>query len=161
MNYYDQTASGYPELHKEEQVKKIKLIVDNISIAPHENILDLGCGVGFLNNLFPNNNITSVDPSEELLKQNKNKNKIKASAENLPFQDHSFDWVISITAVHHFNLNKAIKEIKRVGKNNFIITVLKKSNKKQEIINKLKQEFKVKKQLEQDKDIIFILENYK
>jgi len=148
-------------LHKEEQVKKIKLIVDNISIAPHENILDLGCGVGFLNNFFPNNNITSVDPSEELLKQNKNKNKIKASAENLPFQDHSFDWVISITAVHHFNLNKAIKEIKRVGKNNFIITVLKKSNKKQEIINKLKQEFKVKKQLEQDKDIIFILENYK
>ena len=129
MNYYDQTAAGYPELHKEEQIKKIKIIKQNINIKPNEKILDLGAGTGFLNDFF--DNITSVDPSEELLKQNRNPNKVKASAENLPFPDHEFDWIISVTAIHHFDLDKAIKEIKRVGKNKFVLTVLKKANNKE------------------------------
>ena len=159
MNYYNQTAKGYPELHQEEQIKKIKIIKENIKIKPNEKILDLGAGTGFLNDFFEN--ITSVDPSEELLKQNKNPNKIKASAEDLPFPDRSFDWVVCVTAIHHFNLDESIKEIKRVGKNNFVITVLKKSQKKEQIINKLKQSFKTKKQIEEEKDTIFILENYK
>lgn len=155
MNYYDETAAGYKELHREEQLKKIKLIKENISLKPNETVLDLGAGTGFLNDFF--DNIISVDPSEELLKQNKNPNKVKASAENLPFPDHSFDWVICVTAIHHFDLDKAINEIKRVGKKNFIITVLKKSPKKQEIIEKLKNNFQIKKQINEEKDILLFL----
>ncbi|MBW2963247.1 class I SAM-dependent methyltransferase [Candidatus Woesearchaeota archaeon] len=161
MNYYDETAAGYPELHREEQIKKIKIIKQNIGIKPGEIILDLGAGTGFLNEFFPDNEIYSVDPSEKLLEQNKNQIKFKTPAEKLPFPDNTFDWVISVTAIHHFDLDKAIQKIKRVGKNNFVITVLKKAKNKDQIINKLKQEFKVKEQIEEDKDIIFILENYK
>jgi len=159
MNYYDQTAKGYPELHKEEQKKKIKIIKQNINIKPNETILDLGAGTGFLNEFFPNNEIYSVDPSEQLLKQNKNPIKFKASAEKLPFPDNTFDWVISVTAIHHFDLDESIQKIKRVGKNNFVITVLKKSSQKEKIINKLKQEFQIKKQIEEEKDIILILQS--
>lgn len=161
MNYYDQTAEGYPELHREEQINKIKIIKQNINPQPAETILDLGAGTGFLNKFFPNHKITSLDPSQELLKQNQNQNKIKASAEQLPFPDHQFDWVISITAIHHFNLDQAIPEIKRVGQNNFVITVLKKANNKDLIIKKLKQNFQIKKQIDEEKDLIFILENFK
>ena len=157
MTYYDEISQGYSTLHREEQIKKIKLIKQNISIKPEETILDLGAGTGFLNEVFFANPITSVDPSGELLKQNQNPNKIKASAEQLPFSDHEFDWVICVTAIHHFDLDEAIPEIKRVGKNNFVITVLKKIKSKDLIINKLKQEFKIKKQIDEEKDIILFL----
>lgn len=158
MNYYDETSEGYPELHREEQKKKIKIIKENINIKPGEIILDLGAGTGFLNEFFPNNEIHSVDPSQKLLEQNKNPIKYKLTAEKLHFPDHSFDWVISVTAIHHFDLDESIKKIKRVGKKNFVITVLKKSPKKDTIIQKIKENFKIKKQIEEDKDIIFILE---
>ena len=158
MNYYDQTAPGYPELHKEEQLKKIRIIKENIRVKPDDIILDLGAGTGFLNGFFPDNEIHSVDPSEKLLAQNKNPIKYQLSAERLRFPDHSFDWVISVTAVHHFDLDESIKKMKRVGKKDFVITVLKKSPKKDAIINKLKENFKIKKEIEEEKDIIFILE---
>jgi len=161
MNYYDQTSAGYQELHKEEQKKKIKIIKNNINIKPGETILDLGAGTGFLNEFFPDNEIYSIDPSEKLLAQNKNPIKFKTSAEKLLFPDNTFDWIISVTAIHHFDLDESIKKMKRVGKKNFVITVLKKSPKKQQIIEKLKQEFIIKKQIDEEKDIIFILENHK
>lgn len=161
MNYYDQTSKGYRELHREEQIKKIKLIKQNTNIKPDDIILDLGAGTGFLNEFFPDNEIHAVDPSQKLLEQNKNPIKYKTTAENLPFPDNTFDWVICITAVHHFDLDRAIPKIKRVGKNNFVITVLKKAGSRDLIVKKLKENFKVVKQIEEDKDIIFILENYK
>ena len=158
MTYYDETAPGYAELHKEEQIKKIKLIKENIDIKPGETILDLGAGTGFLNEFFPDNEIYAVDPSEKLLEKNKNTIKYKTTAENLPFPDNTIDWVISVTAIHHFDLDRAIKKIKRVGKNNFVITILKKSPKKDAIIQKIKENFTIKKEIEEDKDIIFVLE---
>ena len=55
------------------------------------------------------------------------KNKLQvADARELPFQDDSFDLVISITTVHNFDRKDcmaALKEISRVSKGNAFITV--------------------------------------
>jgi ubiquinone/menaquinone biosynthesis C-methylase UbiE len=149
MNYYDQISEGYDELHKEEQLKKVKIIIKELNIKD-EKVLDIGCGTAFYSNLFKN--YTGIDNSKGMLKQSKAK-VILGDAENLPFEDKSFDIVISITAVQNFkDVEKAIKEIKRIAKNKIAISILKKS-KKLQLLRKLLKDFK---EIEQEKDIIFL-----
>jgi ubiquinone/menaquinone biosynthesis C-methylase UbiE len=153
MTYYDKISEGYNELHKEEQLKKVKIIIKELNIKRTEKILDVGCGTAFYSNLLKN--YTGVDPSKGMLKQSK-ANVIQASAENLPFKDNEFDVVISITAAQNFkDLKKATKEIKRVAKKKIAISILKRSKKLSELKNLLK-DFKM---LEEDKDIIFLKKN--
>ena len=73
-------------------------------------------------------------------------------------KDNFFDIVISITAIQNFtNIEKGLKEIKRVGKDRFILTFLKKSSKKDKIIKLIQKIFKVKEIIEEEKDIIFVI----
>ena len=47
--------------------------------------------------------------------------KINSKAENLPFKDNAFNFVVSITAIHNFsNIEKSLEEINRVGRNEFV-----------------------------------------
>lgn len=155
MNYYNEISKGYEELHKEEQLEKIKIIKDNITIKPKELLLDVGCGTGLTTQWKCKT--YGIDPAIKLLKKGKKAHYINSKAENLPFKDKQFDWVISITAIQNFsNIPKALKEIKRVGKKNFVLTFLKKSKKRKQIETNIKKLFKIKKTIEQDKDIILI-----
>ena len=81
MNYYNEIAEGYNELHKEEQLNKLKIIKENIEINKTDKLLDVGCGTGISSDF--DCNVYAIDPSEELLKQNPVKNKIIANAENI------------------------------------------------------------------------------
>ena len=85
-----------------------------------------------------------------------------AQAEKLPFKDKSFSTIISVTAFHNFkNMDKALKEIKRVSKNNNIaISFLKKSKKLNEFRTLLKKYYNFK-EIEEEKDIIFMVKNKK
>lgn len=148
MNYYDQISEGYNELHKEEQIKKVKLIIKLLDIKD-EKILDIGCGTAFYSNLFKN--YTGIDNSQGMLDQAKAK-VILANAESLPFEDNSFGAVISVTAIHNVkNFKKAIQEIKRVAKNKIAISILKKSNN----FKAIERELENFQSTEEDKDIIF------
>jgi len=156
MAYYDKISKGYNELHGEEQLKKVNIILNNIRLKKSDKLLDVGCGTGLYLDLFKCD-ITGVDPSEELLKQCSHKT-IKSSAERLPFKDNSFDWVISITAIHNFkDIEKSLEEIKRVGKKKFVFSVLKKSKKFDYISNLIRKKFKIKKIVIEEKDIIFFI----
>ena len=152
---YNKIAKSYNELHKEEQIKKLEIIKKNIKIIPP--LLDVGCGTGISTNSF---NVVSIgiDNSKEMLKQSKEGNLIYGNAEKLPFQDKSFNTVISVTAFHNFkNLEKSLLEIKRVSSNNNIyITFLKKSSKINEFRSLLKKHFKFK-EIDCYSDILFIL----
>ncbi|MBT4334310.1 class I SAM-dependent methyltransferase [archaeon] len=148
MNYYDQIAEGYEELHREEQLKKVKLVIDLINIGD-ETVLDVGCGTALYGDLF--SDYTGVDNSKGMLEKSKY-NVQYGDAEEIPFLDDSFDCVISITALQNVkNIQKAISEIKRVSKNKIAISVLKKSSK----ISKFKELLSDFEQFEEDKDIIF------
>lgn len=153
--WYSTLSKSYNELYKEEQLKKVKLILENIKLQGDCTLLDVGCGTGVSFQEFKCNKV-GIDPEIDLLKQAQ-KPVICAIAEALPFKDKSFDIITSLTAIHNFkDFKKGLKEIKRVGKRTFILSVLKKSNKKDQIISEIKQLFKLKKELDEEKDIIFI-----
>lgn len=156
MNYYNKISKGYNELHGEEQKKKIELIKKNIKIKKTDKLLDVGAGTGLSSDFECD--VTAVDTSKELLKQNPAIKKFVAGAEKLPFKDNYFDVVVSVTAIHNFkNIEKGLKEIKRVGKNKFVFSVLKKSSKFDLIKKLIKKYFKIQKEIEEDKDVVFIL----
>src|SRR3989338_2149031 len=142
MDYYDSISKGYDELYREEQIKKLKIIKSKIKVRKNSKLLDIGCGSGLSTDFgcFA----VGIDPSLGLLKNNKNKMKIKGAAEMLPFKDGSFDWIISVTAVHNFDgAEKSINEAKRAGKDNFVFSVLKKSKKFDMISGIIHKNFKV------------------
>ncbi len=155
MNYYNSISRSYNELHREEQLNKIRLIKDNLEIKKQDFLLDVGCGTGIFAKEFKCIKI-GIDPSVNLLNQGKNAFYIRAYAENLPFKDNSFDSVISVTAIHNFkNIRKGLEEIKRVSKKDVALSILKKSSKINEIKNLIKELFNIRKTIEEDKDIIF------
>ena len=151
---YKHIAKSYNELHKEEQLKKVKIIIKELNIK-NEKVLDIGCGTAFYSNLFKN--YAGLDNCKEMLKLAK-ANVIFGKAEKLPFPDKNFDFVISITAIHNFkNPKKAISEMKRLAKKKIAISVLKRSKKFNFIKKLIKENFKFK-EIEEEKDIIFICE---
>ena len=102
-----------------------------------EKLLDVGCGSGISTSVW-NCDCTGIDPSEKLIeiahKNYPGKRFVVASAEDIPFPDGAFDILISITAIHNFkDVRKAINEMKRVCKGRFVITVLRKAAKVDEI----------------------------
>ena len=156
MGYYDEISAGYEELHKEEQLKKVKIILNKLNLKKTDKLLDVGCGTGLYLDLF-DCDVTGIDPSEKLLeKYNGPHQVILGSAESLDFPDNSFDIVMSITAIHNFDdIEKGLKEIQRVGKDRFVFSVLKRSP-KYGIIEKLINElFIVDEKIEEDKDYLF------
>lgn len=154
MNYYDQIAEGYDELHKNEQLNKLRIIKENLDVG--NSLLDVGCGTGFSLDFFKAEKKVGIDPSKELIKQCKHKC-IEGKAEALPFKDNSFDSIICVTAAHHFkDLKKGVDEIKRVAKENVAFSLLKKSNTTEELIRYIKESFKVIKEIDEGKDFILI-----
>jgi len=156
MSYYDEISEGYNELHKEEQLKKVKIILDKLKLKRKDKLLDVGCGTGFYLDLF-DCDVTGIDPSEKLLEQYKGEHQvILGSAESLDFPDDSFDIVISITAIHNFDdIEKGLKEIQRVGKDRFVFSVLKRSSNYELIEKLIKELFSVDEVIEEDKDFIY------
>lgn len=157
MDYYNLTSKGYDELYKDEQLSKIKIIKENIKISKSTKLLDVGCGTGFSSDFgcF----VAGIDPSIGLLNQNKIRNKVLAAAESIPFKDDFFDYVVSVTAIHNFSsIEKAMKEIKRVGKRNFVFSILKKAGKFSHIRTLIESNFKISKVVEEEKDTIFFCE---
>ncbi len=123
MGYYDKIAEGYNQLYEEEQKKKLELIKKKLHFKG--SILDIGAGTGLSAKYFKN--IILLDPSKEMLKKADGK-KVVAKAEKLPFRDKMFDAIISVTSLHHTDIRKAVKEIKRVSKNQKPKTVNNRNN---------------------------------
>ena len=153
MLNYDSIAGSYNELHGEEQLNKLSIIKKNIKTGKKTKILDVGCGTGISSDFgcF----VTGIDPSLGLLKYNKHL-KILSAAEALPFKSNSFDYVISITSIHNFSdILQSISEMKRVGKKNFVFSVLKKSGKFNAIRQAIERNFRLNREIEEEKDVIF------
>jgi 2-polyprenyl-3-methyl-5-hydroxy-6-metoxy-1,4-benzoquinol methylase len=103
------------------------------SLSSNSSILDVGAAKGFMLydffRLIPSIKIEGIDVSNYAIENAKEEIKpfLKVgNAVNLPYEDNSFDLVISINTVHNLEKNdliKALKEIQRVSKKNSFITI--------------------------------------
>lgn len=126
--YYNTLAKEYDEKYDKTNLKwmrKIEDLVINDEIRKEFLVLDIGCGTGEQLKKLKNNHSIGLDISLEMAKiavKKTNKFVVVGSAENLPFKNRTFDGVISFFgALNHVNLNQALKEIKRVLKDDGVL----------------------------------------
>jgi SAM-dependent methyltransferase len=103
----------------ERQMAELALVRLFGGELPKGRILDAGCGIGLLGRLYPGLELVGLDASMTLLREAAvgYRLRVEASAEALPFQDHSFDVVVALNMLHHvINPDAAVREFARVLK---------------------------------------------
>lgn len=113
--------------------KVARAMADHYGIKAGDRILDVGCGKGFLlhdfTQVIPGVEVTGLDVSSYALDhamEDLGGRLHLGSAASLPFEDKSFDLVFSINTLHNlhcYDLDKALREIQRVGRRHKYICV--------------------------------------
>jgi ubiquinone/menaquinone biosynthesis C-methylase UbiE len=168
-NYYDIIADGYNELYEDEQLKKLNFAFSTaLKHKPDffdglENALDVGCGTGISSDFFQEKGLTvvGIDPSKKLISLNKFGGKkcllTVGQAEKIEFGKNSFDLVVSFTAIQNFDdLNKGLSEIRRVGKEKFILTCLNRAEDARKLHHAIMTHFPTAFFFHDDKDNYYI-----
>ena len=106
-----------------------KSLLHMMNPSNNQNLIDVACGTGdiaklFLNHVNKSSQITCLDPNKRMIQKGKEKlhkfknlNWIISPAEQIPFEDNSFDfYTISFGLRNTKNLNKALSEAYRVLK---------------------------------------------
>jgi len=106
---------------------------DYWNLTKSSSVLDVGCAKGFMlydfQQIISGITVKGIDISEYAIENSMNEIRDHvsvASAINLPFDDNSFDVVISVNTVHNLERDecaKALQEIERVSKGKSFITV--------------------------------------
>jgi len=82
-----------------------------------KKILDVGCGIGYFEEILSELNIIGLDSSKEALKEARRRGKkfVLGNAEYLPFLDKSFDGAFAVTTLEFLeDYKKAVDEVARV-----------------------------------------------
>lgn len=108
-------------------------MAQHYNLKPGDKVLDVGCGKGYLLYEFtqavPGIEIVGLDISEYAIAHAKEEIKPflqVGNATKLPYPDQTFDFVVTILALHNlynYELYAALKEIERVGKQKKYIVV--------------------------------------
>jgi SAM-dependent methyltransferase len=111
----------------------IPTIRDFYGLTGSSCVLDVGCAKGYflydLQLLIPTISIKGLDISEYAIENSKievKNNLLVGNATSLPFENNSFDLVISVNTIHNLDKHNcaiALKEIDRVSGGNTFITV--------------------------------------
>ncbi|RDY23271.1 class I SAM-dependent methyltransferase [Romboutsia maritimum] len=121
-------------------------------ITKNKVVLDAACGEGYGTNILSKeaSKVYGIDISKESIEHAKKKYESKniefteASIEKLPFEDNSFDVIVSFETIEHVNINiqkKFLSEVKRVLKKDGIFLVSTPNKKVYSDIFKYKNEF--------------------
>ena len=108
-------------------------MIQAYGLTESSSILDVGCGKGFLlyeiKKLLPGVSVRGIDISVYGIENSKEEIRdclAIGNANQLDFEDNSFDYVYSITTLHNlfnYELKPAVQEIQRVSKKNSYIAV--------------------------------------
>lgn len=135
FDYWDGDRKlGYGGYHYDGRWRVVSdAVCKHYDLKPGDKVLDVGCGKGFLLYEFtqsiPDVAITGIDISAYAIEHAKEEVRPFlqiGDAVDLPFEDNSFDMVVSLNTLHNlycYDLEKALMEIERVGKSNKYIVV--------------------------------------
>lgn len=116
---YDSIGVNYAELRKPDP-RIAKLIWEALGSA--QSVLNVGAGTG---SYEPADRIvTAVEPSDEMIRKRKPEaaKAIQASADDLPFEDKSFDAAMAILTIHHWPDKQAgLREMRRVTRGPIVL----------------------------------------
>ncbi len=107
-------------------------LIKNYNLSNDSSVLDVGCGKAFLlyelKLLLPKIKISGFDISDHGINNSREEIRdslfIHKAQEKYPFNDNEFDLVISLGCLHNlriFELEIALKEINRVGKQGYVM----------------------------------------
>ena len=133
--YYDgDRANGYGGFRYDGRWRQIiPDIIERYQLTSRSKVLDIGCKKGFflhdLKKMLPGVQAKGVEnhpyPFEQAMATVKN-DLILAPYQNLPFNDHEFDFVMAFASIYMLNLRDVmgcLREIQRVGKGHSYITL--------------------------------------
>lgn len=116
---YDTIGVNYADLRKPDS-RVAGVIWEALGAA--ETVLNVGAGGG---SYEPGHlNVTALEPSSEMIRQRPAEAApvIRGVAEDLPFDDSSFDAVMAVLTVHHWSDKaKGLAELRRVAKDRVVI----------------------------------------
>lgn len=134
--WFDKQAPVYDDTDTLLYSKYGKISCQNIKNIlkdrKYNNLLDIGCGTAYLIDMLSkekNAEYVGLDLSSEMLKQANSKNIknatfVEGKADELPFEDNTFDIVTCSQSFHHYpDTDKAMKEVYRVLKPNGIYII--------------------------------------
>lgn len=134
-DYWDgDRKHGYGGFKYDGRWQKVaKAMAECYGIKPGDRILDVGCGKAFLlfdfTQVVPGVEVAGIDISKYAIRHAKEEVRPLlqvGNAVSLPYEDKSFDLVISINTLHNlccYDMVTALKEIERVGRKNKYIVV--------------------------------------
>jgi SAM-dependent methyltransferase len=119
MTTYDRTGVGYAEVRRADP--RIAARVE-AALGDARAIVNVGAGAGSYEPA--DREVTAVEPSELMISQRPPgaAPAVQASAEDLPFEDSSFDAAMAMITVHHWrDLKRGVAEMVRVARERVVI----------------------------------------
>lgn len=128
FDYWDgDRKTGYGGMRYDGRWRVVaEAMVQHYGLKPGDRVLDIGCGKGFLlyefTQVLPGLAVAGLDISSYALENAKEEVKPYlrvGAAHALPFEDQSFDLVISLNTLHNlecFELDQALREMERVSR---------------------------------------------
>ena len=126
-DYWDgERRFGYGGYHYDGRWRPVaEAMARHYRLGSGARILDVGCGKGFLlyefTQLIPSARVAGIDISRYAIEHSKEEVRPYlriGSAEQLPFEDRTFDFVVSVNTLHNlfnYELSQALSEIERVA----------------------------------------------
>jgi len=116
---YDTIGINYAALRKPDP--RIARIIDG-ALGSAQTVLNVGAGTGSYEPA--GRSLTAVEPSREMIRKRGSAaaGAIQASADDLPFEDKSFDAAMAILTVHHWPDKQAgLREVRRVTRGRIVL----------------------------------------
>jgi ubiquinone/menaquinone biosynthesis C-methylase UbiE len=173
IRHYDELASMYDSLYRDEQELKIEHTLKHIAFHNSDLALDAGCGTGLLLEYVHRRGcyLVGVDLSMGLLRVASTRTKqsevntvslVRADVDYLPFRERVFDKVFALTLLQDFSDPKTVlTEFLETTKDDsiFVVTGLKKTFSEEglgQVLAESNLEFRLLKTSQQVKDVIAV-----
>ncbi len=119
MTTYDRTGVGYAQVRQPDPSIAAKV---EAALADARSVVNVGAGTGSYEPA--DREVTAVEPSEVMISQRPPgaAPAIRASAENLPFDDDRFDAAMAMITIHHWaDLEGGLGEMARVASERVVV----------------------------------------